>query len=559
MLKFSKIIILILICYISQSLFSQTKVAKNTYFISFKDKNENLIENPNLFLSKKAIERRQKYDISIVYNDLPISQIYIDSIKNMGIKVLNKSKWLNGITIFSEDSILIESLKNIKFIENFSQETNNSESKKITPNTEKIIDYSNLPERLTNPKKVKKEKNVYNYGDSREQIEMNHGNYLHNNGFRGENMLIAITDGGFTKVNELSAFEQMRKENRILGGYNFVNQSDSIYGYGTHGTSCLSILGGFEEGKLIGAAPKANFLILISEDGKSEMPIEEYNWVSAAEFADSAGADIISVSLGYFVFDEKELNHTYNDLDGKTSAISKAATIAASKGMIVCISAGNSGRTKEPWITPPGDAENILTVGAVEYNGNIAEFSSIGYTSDGRVKPDVLAVGHLNVYQTTTGRYFKGSGTSFAAPIISGLTACLWQKFPQKNNLEIIDAIKKSSTNYFNPNNTFGYGIPDFEIASLILENDKNQIVGLSDVVVKSDFDIFLKNNINDKININIKNTKNKTVYKFSLIAGEKDIKHTVPINSLQSGVYNIELQINKEIIKKTVKIIKPF
>jgi subtilisin family serine protease len=251
----------------------------------------------------------------------------------------------------------------------------------------------------------------------------------------------------------------------------------------THGMYVLSAITGFLPGKLIGAAPEADFYLLRSENDNSEMPVEEDAWVAAAEWADSAGVDVISSSLGYSTFDDDSLSHTYIDMDGHTTHISKAASLLASKGIILVSSAGNSGNKPWHYVTAPADAENILTVGAVDRNRELVGFSSRGPTYDGRVKPDVMSMGYATVVANVADNETDlVSGTSLATPIISGLVTCLWQEFPQKTSFQVMDAIRRSSSLYSMPNDSFGYGIPDFSFAEKLLSMDN---IPSSDVVTE--------------------------------------------------------------------------
>ncbi|MDR2835790.1 MAG: S8 family serine peptidase [Bacteroidales bacterium] len=554
-----KIIFFFLLLFNVLQIFSQ--IASNTYFIEFTDKNNSgfSLNNPEQFLSSKAIERRKKQNINLNYHDLPVSKIYIDSIKNLGIKIKNTSKWLNGITVYSEDSVLIKSINGLSFVKNVVIESELREETVINPPKDMTFDYKHLPVRILKPKKTK---DFYNYGKSKDQIYMNNGNFLHNTGFRGKNMLIAVIDNGFSGVDKHNSFENLRKDNRILASHNFANCNDTIFKYGSHGMNCLSILTGKIDGELIGSAPEANYALLISEDAKHEILLEEYNWVSAAEFADSVGADIISTSLGYFIFDNPKNNHIYSDLDGNHSVISKAAKIASAKGIVVLIAAGNSAMSKtNPWITVPADADSLLTVGAINHDGTYAYFSSIGYSSDGRVKPDVSAIGVNVAHQSVFNKIVFGNGTSFSTPILAGLTACLWQKFPEKTNFEIMDAIKKSSCNYFNPTNTCGYGIPDFEIASVLLESkilDKN--ITVENILFDDDSKFSVEGNVNDKINIIIKNSDGKTVIKEKnifkdLLEINGIIRYDIKLKNCKSGIYIVQVTINKQ--KTNFKIVK--
>ena len=256
------------------------------------------------------------------------------------------------------------------------------------------------------------------------------GDILHNRDLKGKGKLIAILDAGFSRVDEMIAFEELFAENRILGTKDFVQRNNNVFDEHTHGMMVLSTMGAENKGQIIGTSPEASFWLLRTEDVDSENLIEEYNWLCAAEFADSVGADIINSSLGYTTFDDAGQNHTYTDMDGRTAPVSIAATIAAQKGMIVVNSAGNSGSGSWHFIGAPADADSILSVGAVDENADFAWFSSYGPSFDGRVKPTVVAQGRNTIVATSNNGTLTGNGTSFSSPIVAGLSACLWEAHP---------------------------------------------------------------------------------------------------------------------------------
>jgi serine protease AprX len=300
---------------------------------------------------------------------------------------------------------------------------------------------------------------------------MLNGDALHEMGYRGQGKVIAVLDGGFYHVNTLAVFDSLWQNNQILGTRDFVNGGEVAFDGATHGTMVLSLMGANYSGQLIGTAPKASYWLFISEDVNSEYIVEEYNWVSAAEFADSVGADVINSSLGYTEFDDPVQNHTYANMDGNTCPSTIGADMAAKKGILVCNSLGNSG--PEPWyyLGAPSDGDSVLGIGAVDSEGNYAWFSSHGPSYDGRVKPDVAAQGANPFFvDPYTGEISNsGSGTSFSSPIMAGAATCLWQANPSFNNMQIADAIRRSASQYTSPDDLLGYGIPDFLLANSIL------------------------------------------------------------------------------------------
>lgn len=320
--------------------------------------------------------------------------------------------------------------------------------------------------------------NSYDYGEAFNQIHMLNGEVLHDMGYDGEGVMIAVLDAGFLNANQIGAFDSLWNNNQILGSKDFVNpQNPNIFGSHYHGTMVLSTMGANWPGQIIGTAPKADYWLIRTEDGDSEYLIEELNWVSGAEFADSLGADIINSSLGYTTFDDPEQNHTYEEMDGNTAWVTIGADMATSKGMIVVNSAGNSGSGSWQYIGAPADGDSVFSIGAVDGSGNYAGFSSQGPTPDGRVKPNVVAQGQSStIIDPWSGEVGSGSGTSFSSPITAGMVACLWQANPGKRNLEIMQAIQQSASQANNPDNFLGYGIPDYALAHSILTVVDHQI-----------------------------------------------------------------------------------
>ena len=297
------------------------------------------------------------------------------------------------------------------------------------------------------------------------------GQRLHNIGLRGKGMTIAVLDGGFQNVNVISAFTQAN----IVGTKDFVYPNSPFFYQETdHGTKVLSTMAANVPNVLIGTAPEARYWLLRCEDQQTEQPVEEDYWAMAAEFADSAGVDIISSSLGYNDYDSVPDYYHQRDLDGQTALISRTASMLAKKGIILVNSAGNSGMG--PWkkISFPADADDILTVGAVNMEKKNAPFSGVGPTQDGRVKPDVMALGSPASLISGRGSIVRDMGTSFSTPLVAGLVACLWQAMPEKTALEIIELVRQTGSNAKDPDNIFGYGIPNFWRAYMIGKVNNN-------------------------------------------------------------------------------------
>ncbi len=282
--------------------------------------------------------------------------------------------------------------------------------------------------------------------------------------------MVAVIDGGFAGLQQSTFFDSLRA-NRLLFDYKDFVDEKSADEAGYHGCKVLSVMAANQPDLFVGVAPEASYLCIRSEDHRIEMRIEECNWIVSAEYADSMGADIINTSLGYSGFNLPSMSYDYADMDGQTSLISRAADIAFAKGMLVVTSAGNKGDFKDGFIDAPGDAKNILTVGATNMHGELARFSSFGPTSDGRIKPEIVAPGQgVSIGSMQGDKVYSASGTSYSAPIISGLAAALWSAFPEKTNGEIRAAIIASASHAHNMDNKTGAGLPDFQKAYQILK-----------------------------------------------------------------------------------------
>lgn len=448
--------------------------AQQRYIVSLKDKqgNQFQISNPSAFLSPRAIDRRTRYGIAIDSTDLPVSKKYLDSIQAAGdIKILNTSKWLNLVLIETTDATALQKISNFPFVNStaaiarrFARSSKFEEPLYVE---DEIRAFPRKQQRIT--------ANVLDYGTSFSQVHIHNGDYLHELGFRGENMIIVMLDAGYQGYLTNRAFDSIRKNNQIAGTWDFVKNEASVNEDNAHGMYCFSILAANLPGQMVGTAPAAKYYLFRTEDAGSEYPVEEQNWAAAAERADSIGADLITSSLGYTQFDKAEYNHTYQDLDGNTTLITRAADFAAKKGIIVTNSAGNEGASPWKYLSAPADGDSVLAVGAVNAAGQVAGFSGYGPSADGRVKPDIASVGWNTFFVTTLGTISQGNGTSFSNPNVAGLITCLWQAFPEFSNMEIIDAVKKSASQYGNPDDRIGYGIPDFKKAYEALTIEKNK------------------------------------------------------------------------------------
>ncbi|MEO7139390.1 MAG: S8 family peptidase [Ferruginibacter sp.] len=445
------------------------------YIIKLKDKSFNGFStvNPSQFLSARALQRRNRYNIAIDSTDLPVTQRYIDSIRLAGaVTILNTSKWLNQVAIRTSDAAALAKINSFPFV--LATAPVGSITRPTETAVNKMLDAKINPadpQGLQGPAGATGTAGYYNYGKSNGQVKIHNGDFLHNHGFRGEGMQMAILDAGFFHYLTLPTFDSVRMQNRILGTWDFVANETSVDEDNSHGMQCFSIIAANLPGTFVGTAPNTSFYLYRTEDVASEYPIEEQNYAAGLEQADSLGVDITSTSLGYNQFDNASLNYTYSDMNGNTTISARAADFAAKKGMLNVIAAGNEGNSAWHFLTTPSDADSVLSVGAVDTVKNIASFSGYGPSSDGQVKPAVASVGLSTwVASPANGQPTLGNGTSFACPNMAGITTCLWQAFPEQNNMTIINTLELSATKASSPDNRVGYGIPDVKKAFVMLQ-----------------------------------------------------------------------------------------
>jgi hypothetical protein len=548
MVRLFIIFFLFLIQAVSSEINAQTG---EKYRITFRDKSNNKykIDRPEQFLSKRSLERRNRQNISIDETDLPVSDYYLDSLAKLGITVINISKWFNSAVVKSVTPGFPDILDKLGFI--------TKKEKVYSISFQKSMIQKFHIDILESDATV-----MSDYGMAKEQIYLSNGQFLHQKKFRGEGMLIAVIDAGFYKADELPAFETMWNESRIMGIRNFVDDETPIFRAHAHGMYVLSIIGGNIPGQLVGTAPKASFWLIRSEDTSSEFPIEEDNWVAAAELADSVGADVINSSLGYYEFDDPAMNHTYADMDGKTTRVSKGAEMAASKGIFVSASAGNEGTNNWHYIIAPSDAKNILGVGAVDSLDRKAYFSSFGPSSDGRVKPDITAMGYADAFQNTNGTIARGSGTSFSSPVLAGLAACLWQAFPEISNQDLIKAIIKSGRNYQTPDDGIGYGTADFLFAYYYLQSQSpagnNKQMSVFPNPFTNKLTIIIPEIVNSTLEIKLLNSTGQIVKQQEVQGTGSDIEMIIlsELENLNQGTFIIKADTGGKIyLAKVIKL----
>lgn len=514
------------------------------YWVQFTDKNNNgySVSQPELFLSQRALDRRSSQGIAIDEKDLPLTEAYVDSLRSAGANILNYSKWFNAVTFSTNDTQLVQQLAVFPFV----QGTQAVRRWRGTLEDESQVVQGN-------------QRTFNDYGNAFTQIAMLNGDVVHDIGYTGRGVLIAVIDAGFSGTNTHAFFDLLRAENRIVATRDFVDGDADVYAHSTHGTAVLSTIGAWAPGEMIGTAYQADFLLLRSEAVGSEFLIEEDNWIAAAEFADSLGADILTTSLGYNTFDDTLMNHSYADLDGNTTRITIGSDVAASRGMLVVNSAGNEGSSSWRFVNAPADGDSVLAVGSVDLTRSYSPFSSQGPTFDGRIKPDVAAMGQDVTVAGSGGGAVTSNGTSFSAPIIAGMAACLWEAYPNKSGMEIHQAIIQSAHQFTNPDNFLGYGIPNFLNALHLLDDadhpapDKAYV---SPVLFSDFFTLYFAADRTEEGSIAVYDATGRLFFEspFSFRQGSS---YAVPYNgtALPSGAYFV--RIRTESGDETVRLLK--
>lgn len=531
--------------------YSTSAQIQNVYWVQFNSKSSNLFLPPENFLSPKAIERRQRQNIQIVENDYPVYEPYKQAVAQVADSIIHTLKWFNAVTILLNDTNKVPQIRNMSFVEKIQKldvypVAQKKENSKLNFNLKTTED---TPEQNE-------------YGKSFNQTEMLHLDRLHKIGYTGKDIFIAVMDNGFVNVDTIKGFQQLFEQNRVVYKQNYVSRNDSVFGSGTHGTSVLSCIAGNLPKVFVGTAPQATFALFITENNQSETILEEYNWAEAAEKADSLGVDITTTSLGYNNFDGGYAEHNYFDLTGNKAVMTQAANIAFSKGILVVTSAGNEGAKPWKFITVPADGKDVLTVGAVDENGKIANFSSRGPNASGAIKPDVCAQGSNVAVLDFRGLPYLSGGTSFACPIIAGAAACLWQAVPTLSAVELKNIIIESSNYFNNPNYDYGYGIPNFYKAWLATTS-KVELVksGITTTAFPNPFSnyctLFIKSTQKGDAAISIADISGKVVFKTAIPIYENDVQLIEIKESelLSAGIYYIKIELNGQ--RNTHRIIK--
>jgi subtilisin family serine protease len=519
------------VLYLLLFLKSFSLLAQQDYFflVAFCDKKHSMysVEKPEMFLSAKAIQRRVNQSLPISIQDLPVSAAYLDSCLTKGAQILYSLKWQNSV-VLKTDSTKLFAIMKFPFVKH---------ARLIQNSFGGILSSNSV--------------NSMSYGNSFNQNSMLGIDKMHDDGYNGNGIHIAIFDAGFRNADNLDVFQKHFQEGRVLSTWDFVHNESNVYDDDAHGTHCWSICGGYKPGSLIGPAYQASYHLLETEDASQESQLEELNWAKAAEYADSAGVDIISSSLGYSTFDNSAENYAYSDLDGDKTIITQAADDAASKGILVVSSAGNEGNTSWYYILAPADGDSVLAVGAVNSSKLYASFSSKGPSFDGRVKPNVSAQGQSTVHYEYTNQLSAGNGTSYSCPLVAGMAAGIWQANKSLTNMELLHTLEKSSSQYDAPDDFIGYGIPSYyKLKSMIGDVDQFSIFpnpGIDDFQLSLPFEIS-----KEPISLGIYDLLGRKVWSYTFVATSPLME--LPTLVLMPGLYQVILET--ESVKQDQKLI---
>lgn len=405
------------------------------------------VNRPSEFLSQRSIDRRKRQGIPVDLTDLPVAPAYEKQVAEAGIEIVGKSKWNNTLLIRIHKDKELRKLEGLEFI---------AKRKKVFQAPDSVN--QSMRSNVRNGLNEWSQGDGF-YGAADAQLKSLNGKRLHESGYCGKGMMIAVFDGGFMNADKIPALHKIK----LAGVKDFVvPESKNVFGEMEHGTMVLSTMAANAPDFYVGVAPEAQYLLIRCEDERTESLAEEDYWASAAEYADSCGVDVINSSLGYHGFDDSSMDHHYYEQDGNTTLISRTASMCADKGIVCVNSAGNDGMGSWKKINFPADAKDILTVGSINEHGMNAAFSAVGPTADGRIKPDVMAFGSPTCVITGRGSIINDNGTSFSSPLVAGMVACLWQALPGKTAKQIIKLVKLAGDNQQHPDNVFGYGVPDF-------------------------------------------------------------------------------------------------
>lgn len=452
----------LLLLFIAFLAFSSVSASTDYYFfVQFKNKTGTSfsLSHPEEFLSARSIARRASFGVVCDSTDLPVNPSYINQISSLGIKIHSRTKWLNGVTVTTSDSSVMQQVRALPIIKKVQYTGKTGASSGVRS-------------------KMKLETEASGYGSAATQTTQIKLDKLHSDGFKGQGMVIGILDGGFYQANTNTGLDSLRLQGRLLGNKDIILPGNNLFNEDKHGANVLTIMAGNIPNQYLGSAPRAAYWLIRTEYVPAEYLFEPDFWVSGIEFADSVGVDVVNSSLGYTIFDDNSMNYTYADMNGKVSRASMAAKLAADKGIIVCNSAGNEGNRSWHYIGAPADADGIFSVGAVTSAGTASTFTSYGPAADGRIKPEICGMGTSTSYIYSNAVTYD-NGTSYSSPVIAGALTCLLQKYKSSSSIPFSlnnfrQAVIQSGNLYLNPSSRLGYGIPDMEKASQLLSVTQN-------------------------------------------------------------------------------------
>jgi subtilisin family serine protease len=510
-------------------------------YFNAKENVQSAIDNPISILTQQAIDRKTAHGTAIDERDVPVNETYISMLKApaTGVTVFAKSKWFNAVYVRGSEDDINALVDDFDFVESVE-----FADKSLNPLTRVDSNYDKFS--------VENTAVVFNYGTTQNQIEQINADALHLEDYTGEGIIVAVLDSGFSNVNTMEAFQRLRDNGDLLDGYDFVGRNPDVYEFtgNNHGTKVLSTMAGFVEDQYVGAAPDASYYLFRTEDVSSETPVEEAYWVEAAERSDSLGVHIINTSLGYRTYQNPSYSHTDEDLDGNSTFITRGANVANEKGILVVVSSGNSG---ENGVGSPADATGVLSIGAVDVDGNYASFSSQGSAFQPTQKPDVVARGQAAFVIDDSNTIVNNNGTSFSSPIMAGGIASLWQAFPDANNEDIKQYVRMSASQFDTPDYLLGFGIPDLQLAfdiGLSLQEEEffefnvfpNPATDILNIQIPS---------INETTTLTIYDMLGKTILEQTITSSSKQLD----VSSMASGLYMMSFQSGKA--SKVVKLIK--
>ena len=438
--------------------------AQNRYAVYYKYKPQTSLslEEPGTFLTPKALDRRGREGVSVDSLDLPVSQKYVDEVYLHSNYMLYSSKWFNATLLVTDEAGVME-LESLPFVDRVELVANGyipSPNARVGSRVYASVTHKLCPPSAQNARTLAVEENDYDFQNSLLGIDE-----MHEDGFTGKGITIAVFDAGFPGADSATPLAHLQRNGQVIAAQDLVRPwNEDIYSHHQHGTNVLSLIASNEPEVMVAGAPDADYILMMTEEIATEYRVEEYNWVRAAEIADSLGADIINSSVGYWDFDDPKMNYTTEDLDGETTVIARGAGMAASKGILVVNSAGNSGPS-ESTLNSPSDAKGILAIGSVNSELTVSGFSSRGPTGDGRIKPDLAAYGDGTALIRSSGEVGFSNGTSFAAPQITALAAGLWEARPDWTKDELIENLLNSGSQADDPDNLLGFGIPNYRKA----------------------------------------------------------------------------------------------